>query len=210
MNKYIFVCSHLCDNSFNTLKKYKGFDHRKAKFSTWLKVVVSNLCLDEIRSVRGRERLPSVIERMTEDEKKIYKLYYWKGFNETQIAEHLINIDENRVIVLLGGINEVLEGRRNGRTKFRFRKTVPLNENIVSSNDAPNLGIEKSEIINFLNESLKEFSARERVIVKLKYWNDWTAKEIASFVKLPQRKIYTVLDKVLFSLREKAVKKKLL
>ena len=51
----------------------------------------------------------------------------------------------------------------------------------------------------------KAFSARERIIVKLKYWNNWKAKEIAQFVKLPQRKIYSILEKVLNTLRKKAL-----
>ena len=53
MDKYLFVCNKISENNFSLLKKYNYNDKRKAKLSTWLTVVVRNLCVDQFRKNHG-------------------------------------------------------------------------------------------------------------------------------------------------------------
>jgi RNA polymerase sigma-70 factor (ECF subfamily) len=49
-----FVCEQLVDNSFRRLRKFKP--HGPATFSTWLRAVIRNLCIDWTRKQFGRRR----------------------------------------------------------------------------------------------------------------------------------------------------------
>ena len=64
---YEYVCAKLSDNNFH---KLKAFDPSgRARFKTWLTVVIANLCKDWRRSVYGRISKPdySVFFSITDD-----------------------------------------------------------------------------------------------------------------------------------------------
>lgn len=52
---YLYVCEQSCRNNFRRLLRFRP--DGPASFSTWLQVVVHNLCLDWRRKHYGRARL---------------------------------------------------------------------------------------------------------------------------------------------------------
>src|SRR4051812_39215447 len=57
-----FVCERLVDHKFRRLRKFKI--DGGAKFLTWLRIVVRNLCVDWQRKQSGRTRLFASVSRL--------------------------------------------------------------------------------------------------------------------------------------------------
>lgn len=201
MDKYLFVCSKLSSNSFRLLLKYDINNDYGAKFSTWLKVIVSNLSIDEYRMKHGRKRYPKAIEQMGRRTREVFKLYYWKGFDINQISV-LLRCGKSEVMVILENIKEFLSGhieRENINPDILslHSENIPAGNDLVEETDA-------KEITNLLSKWIASLETKERLIIKLKYWNAWSAKEIAEFVGLSERKVYAFLEKTLSILRNQA------
>jgi RNA polymerase sigma factor (sigma-70 family) len=64
MDRYAYILSELRENQFHRLHTYAG--DRRTKFSTWLLVVASRLCLDHNRHLYGRTR-PTLHQRPREE-----------------------------------------------------------------------------------------------------------------------------------------------
>ena len=58
-----FVCEQLIDNSFRRLRKFKA--EGPATFSTWLRAVTRNLCIDWRRKQFGRRRTSEQLPQLT-------------------------------------------------------------------------------------------------------------------------------------------------
>src|SRR5258706_12794353 len=52
---FLFVCEHLSNNRYRRLRAFRV--DGPAKFTTWLRAVVRNLCLDWHRKEFGRQRI---------------------------------------------------------------------------------------------------------------------------------------------------------
>jgi RNA polymerase sigma factor (sigma-70 family) len=64
MDRYAYILSQLRENQFHRLQTYAS--DRRTKFSTWLLVVASRLCLDHNRHLYGRAR-PTQHQRPREE-----------------------------------------------------------------------------------------------------------------------------------------------
>jgi DNA-directed RNA polymerase specialized sigma24 family protein len=88
MEKYVHVCERFAANNFEILRRFKAdYGERSPKFTTWLAAVARNICIDLHRSVHGRRQLPRSVQRMSEVEQWIFRLYYWKGHTTDEIRE---------------------------------------------------------------------------------------------------------------------------
>src|SRR4051812_3481547 len=69
-----FVCQKLSENQFRRLLSFKA--HGPATFSTWLRAVVRNLCLDWRRKEFGRQRRFRSISRLSIFDQELFGCVY--------------------------------------------------------------------------------------------------------------------------------------
>ena len=71
---FLFVCAQLCQDRFRRLRRFKP--EGKARFTTWLQVVVRNLCHDWHRKEFGRQRVFQSIARLPALDQDIFRAVY--------------------------------------------------------------------------------------------------------------------------------------
>jgi len=76
---FLFACEQLIRNNFRRLLRFRS--EGPAGFSTWLRVVVRNLCLDWYRKEFGRPRLFRSIARLAQLDGEIYRCHYEQGLS---------------------------------------------------------------------------------------------------------------------------------
>ncbi len=69
---YLFICEKLIDNSFRRLRAYQP--HGSARFRSWLRVVIANLCIDWYRQEHGRTRLFKSISKLSHFDQLVYQV----------------------------------------------------------------------------------------------------------------------------------------
>lgn len=205
MEKYFFVCSKLCKDNFRILKKYDTERRgKRTTLSTWLIVVVNHLCIDEHRSKKGRKRLPKAILNMSDFDKKVFELYYWQGYEINQL-EHQLNLGSETVSKILESLDRITDAVSPNLSKNRLNKQKPF---FVELKDHHQYKMSEERLNNLealsdkLEVWLNRLPEKEKLIVKFKYWENLSASTIGTVIKLPERKVYSILEKVLKDLRE--------
>ena len=204
MDKYLWVCTKLAANNFYILRKFnEGSKDRTPKFTTWLVAVVRNLCIDEHRSTFGRKRLPKALLKLNDTDRKIFELYFRKSYSIDEI-ENTMSLQEGIVNESLERIEELLKSSResiyvvNKSTEFISLDDLKL---ISESTSADNL-----DSLEFLTEQwIVKLSEEEKIIVRLKFWEDLGVKDIAKILGYKSvQKVYAVLRNALKFLRKEA------
>ena len=79
---YLFVCQQLCRDRFRRLRRFRV--DGPARFTTWLRAVVRNLCLDWHRQQMGREWTFDSITALPPMDQDAYRLVYEQGASEDE------------------------------------------------------------------------------------------------------------------------------
>ncbi len=206
MENYLFICSKLVNNNFKILRKFKySLNDKKIRLSTYLNVVVNRLCIDCYRSKFGRKRYPKAVTSLSDFERKVFELHFWKGYGIAEVEKILNNelSSGNNVISAIDKINDLLSPL-NRSQKISQTKSVLLeyNDSVVfhQNKNRPdnNLEILTEKIEMMINKIPEE----DRLIVKLKYWENLTATQIAKIINIPERRVYTVLNSTIKKLKK--------
>lgn len=206
MGNYLFICSKLVNNDFKILRKFNySINNQKIRLSTYLNVVVNRLCIDCYRSKFGRKRYPKAITSLSDFEKKVFELYFWKSHGIAEVEKILNNelSNENNIISAIDKINDLLSPLSHSQ-KIPHAKSVLLeyNDSVVfhQNKNRPdsNLKILTEKVEIMMNKIPEE----DRLIVKLKYWENLTAAQIAKIINIPERRVYTVLNRTIKKLKE--------
>ena len=83
---FLFVCEKLCRGGFRRLRRFRP--EGPAKFSTWLRAVTRNLCLDWRRQEFGRHRVFQSVARLPALDREVFRCVYEQGMplEETFLA----------------------------------------------------------------------------------------------------------------------------
>jgi DNA-directed RNA polymerase specialized sigma24 family protein len=206
MDAYLYVCSRLAANNLAILRKFShDYSANPPKFTTWLYAVVRNLCVDAHRAAHGRRRYPSAIARLSAFDRLVFALYYWDGYtveeieyltensprrNNGSVAEGLARIDASLTPVrrqrLLHSLKPDMLPYADG---MALTRTMPV---------APDL-LDEAQV----EQWLAVLSEEERLVVRLRFWEDMTGSEIADVLSIePTQRVYSLLKKALKRLRQ--------
>lgn len=200
MQQYLFTCEKLADNNFSLLKKYNSdFNRDKPKFSTWLAVVARNICIDNYRKKSGRKRYPAAVENLSEEDKSIFELYYWKGLSLREITETLNLHLPGRIETVnqkLDRINSLLSRSPGIRDQIHL---VPYNDQAIGKEDEMDENNYDEKIAKWVS-GLPDI---EKIVIRLRFWEGLSAREISEICRItPYNKVYSILNKSLKLLRE--------
>ncbi len=203
MDKYLFICSRLIENNFRILRKYNsaGLKNRPS-FLTWLSVVVKNLSVDEYRSKNKRKRIPEAVKSLGAKEIKVFKAFYFNNLTPYEISLKL-GLQYSEVVDSLEKIKELTHFKFAPVASGRVVNLKYSDEVLNSGNKNFEEDLFNKETKEILNRLLQNLSELHRVIIKLKYFAGLSANEISSFLNIPQRRIYSIIEHNLKILKEK-------
>lgn len=198
MDAYVEVCRRLAANGFAKLRQYNpDRRERAAKLSTWLAVVVRNISLEQRRTRLGRRRLPKAVLALSAVEQTVFKRYYWEGYTPQEIAYQLG--DAADVMAILDRIDALAL-----RPSKAWASEQPLP--LASFNEQQH-GMASDDVeawTTWFEHALEQLPDQEQLALRLRFWEGLTAPQIATAMKVPPRKVYTLLDRAVRTLRTHA------
>ena len=106
--------------------------------------------------------------------------------------------------LLTESIERIQSSLAGATTPVRNQVMVPLDENSVSV-PSTDMDDDLAEMQNWLQQWIGTLNDQERIIIRLRFWEDMTGPEIAEAMRIsPEGKVYPLLQKTLTHLREQA------
>lgn len=192
-----FVCERLSADGFRRLRRFKP--QGPATFSTWLRAVVRNLCLDWRRKEFGRRRVFRSIARLSSFDQEVFRYVYERGdsiddtfvllqsrFSDVtpeRLAESRERIDQELTVKqrwLLGA--RIAQGALGAATTLEEPEAAPLE--ISDPRPDPETQTLFSERRAALDRALEQLSKRERLLVRLRFEQELTLEQIAKLLDL--------------------------
>ena len=194
---FLFVCEKLSDDGF---KRLLQFDiDRKARFSTWLKLVVSHLCVDWHRKVYGRQRPYRTITKLSAFDQLLYHFNTECGMNRLESFQALQltypGLTEDHFSESMGRIHASLSPKQRWQLSMRKRETgsavvidahggQPTKTELVEKSPGPEKVTELTQTREKLAGALSQLSHQQRLLLRLRYQQDLSLKDVAELAGL--------------------------
>jgi RNA polymerase sigma factor (sigma-70 family) len=192
-----FVCEKLSEDRFRRLLRFKP--QGTASFSTWLRAVVRNLCLDWRRKEFGRRRPLRSISRLSIFDQEVFSCVYERGVSAEETL-HLLqskfpDVTSERVAESRDRIEQGLSAKQRwllgirsmrraqgANTTFEEAEAAPLE--IPDPRPDPEAQALLGERRGALDRALDRLSKRERLLVRLRFEQELTLEQIAKLLDL--------------------------
>ncbi len=214
MEVYTAVCERLRAKDFRALRRFRITN----ELTPWLSVVVANACRDRFRKLKAVSVPKSVLSKLDDTEKLIFKYYFQRRLGHEEIAEtvkgkHDLDCTPYDVSLAIDKINGLLSINK------RWHLLMALNQNAAapSIEDLREVGFEarspdradpseedevRMETLDKLNEALESLDAEDQLLVLLRFEHGMKASEIAKAMSIEDHKyVYTRLRTVTNRLR---------
>jgi RNA polymerase sigma factor (sigma-70 family) len=193
---YLFVCEHLCQNGFRRLLHFRP--QGPAKFSTWLCVVVRNLCLDWHRREFGRERVFESVARMPVFDREVFQALFVDCLSAEEACFKLKSRFPETTLDQLTDSSERIRRTLTARQKWllsvRRTRTTPAFTGTSGQDDAllqvpsetpsPESWVALQEQHAALACGLSRLPASDRLLIRLRFERDLTLEEIARLLQM--------------------------
>ncbi len=209
-----FVCERLSANSFRRLRKFRP--QGPAVFSTWLRAVVRNLCLDWHRKQFGRPRFFRSIAMLSVFDQEVFRHLYERrvSFDETfqslrltfpdithtRLAESSARI-EKELTTRQRQLLDARLSRRASQTSPSFDDVAAVHPHIPDPGPNPEAQAVLQERALALRRALGRLPQRERLLIRLRFEQELTLEQVATLLDLGnaqrvERQIKVVLAKL--------------
>jgi len=208
-----FVCERLCEGQFRRLRRFAP--DGAAKFTTWLRAVVRNLCLDWQRKHFGRPRMFRSVARLSDLDQLVFRLVHERGMTEAEALLHLAPRFPQLTPQLLSEAIERVNGAltSNQNWLLRTRKTPDRRLSVSPADDEQRIEATSkdrdpetlaitAECKALLAQALRKLPTNERLLLRLRFEEEMTLDQIAKLLQLgnPQR-VDRQLKQILVRLR---------
>jgi len=191
---FLFVCQELSRRRFRRLRRYRA--DGAASFGTWLRVVVRNLCLDWRRKQSGRPRIFHTLARLSSLDQEVFRCFYQDGLGPEETLATLRplfpGLGPQRLAESRARVAEHLTPRQRWLAQARLRKT----ESIDGASNGPTVAAVRdpspdpealaaqSELRERLNGALAGLSAKDRLLLRLRFEQSLTLEQVARLTGL--------------------------
>jgi RNA polymerase sigma factor (sigma-70 family) len=212
---FLFVCEKLSQDQFRRLRRFKP--EGSARFSTWLQVVVRNLCRDWHRKEFGRLQIFQTIARLAPLDQEVFRSVYHQNLTKEDCYFRLLERHPGLTLSLfeesLIRIQRALTPRQLWLLQAR-RPRVGSLENatdddeqgtssprIADPNPDPEALSAMKEQQAALERALGRLEASERLLLELRFDQGMTLRGIARLMDLKDaqtadRRIRDILEKL--------------
>lgn len=208
---YLYICEKLSDSGFRRLLSYQP--ESSASFRSWLRVVIANLCIDWRRHDHGRSRPFKSISKLSRLDQLVFKYRFEQGMSLqaclNTLQGQIPDLTEPQLAGAVSRLNETLTPSQQWLIAARRTDTVSLDHAETDGTDlepvnpgpGPETLAEKSEEHDRLSRALARLTPRQRLLIKLRYQQDLTLKEVARLTRLgdpfrARRHIQVALDEL--------------
>ena len=211
---FLFVCERLSENQFRRLRRFQPGG--RARFTTWLQVVVRNLCLDWHRQECGRQRVFQSVARLAPLDQEVFREVLTRGLSPEDCFSRLrfkhAGLTREEVDGSLDRVRQTLTPRQLWLLSSRCPKFEPLEgeldgdpevsqRQIVDPRPDPETLAALKEQESGLQRALDRLSASERLLLRLRFDQGLTLLEIARLTELKDaqtvdRRIRDLLEKL--------------
>lgn len=214
---FVFVCEQL---KRGDLKRIRRFDtDGPASFSTWLRTVVRNLCMDWRRKRFGRPRLYRSIARLPALEREVFHCIHIRRLSETEAFHTVKALHPSLTRIQLAECLTHIETALSPRQSWLLTTSHPMLKSLSSSrrdSDLPGRESEvrdpergpeeetaRREILASLREALNHLPSQQRLLVRLRFEQELSFKQIAHLTRLGSPlKAQRALQKAVAAIRE--------
>jgi RNA polymerase sigma factor (sigma-70 family) len=201
---FLHVCEALSDDRFARLLK---FDPRgRARFTTWLRVVATNLCIDWLRKRRGRARPFASIARLPALERALFHLRFERQLDRqasfAALRPHFPNLPEAQFLTALRNVERELSPEQRWRASLRARLPVSLEQaaDVPDEQDAEAAAADE-EAEERLTRALRGLDPRDRLLLAYRFEQDLTLEQIGRLMNLgdafrARRHVQSALDRL--------------
>jgi len=216
---FLFACEQLSRNHFRRLLRFRP--EGEASFSTWLRVVVRNLCHDWRRRQFGRSRLFRSIARLPQLEGEVYRCRYehglsldetflslrpsFPGLTMQQLAETEAQVQESLSSRQLW----LISARKARAHGFLQGLGVVEEENVLESELTDPRPNQESALCDHekaerLKSALGKLPAPERLLIRLRFEEGLSLEQIARLTGLGDaQRVHRRIADILGTLRKK-------
>lgn len=201
MDAFAHVCEGMRADDLRRLRVYAAEPVHRARFSTWLVVVVRNLVIDWIRSREGRPRQPVAASRLTPLQQRIHELIFLEHYGHAEAYELIRSSDrpDLRFGAYLRELRAVYAAMSRAGQELPDGPTL---EAALPTSADPDDAAASAEARAVLDAALGGLSARDRAAVELYVVEGLAADEVARVLGLSDAKaVYNRVYRALAALR---------
>ena len=209
-----FACEELIKDRFRRLRQFKV--DGSAQFSTWLRAVVRNLCIDWHRKETGRPRPFKSISKLSAFDQHVFRLLFERGVSTEEGLQLLIPSFPHATE------QSLLESRHRIETGLTPQQRWLLNSRGIRAHEAASLtdlederfdvpdlrANPEAEVIlkeryTKLMRRLRRLSDQDRLLVHLRFEQELTLDQIAKLLQLGNaQRVDRQLKQILAELRD--------
>ena len=188
-----FVCEQLIDRRSSRLKKFRG--EGSATFTTWLRAIVRNLCIDWHRKQFGRQRLFSSVTQLPVFDQQVFRMVYQRAvppedcvailaaeFPNTTIRQ--ITESRNRIEGALTPKQRWLLAQRVGNQNGNAEHFEEILRDVRDAGPDPEAQVIENERRRRLESAMKSLSPSERLLIRLRFEEGLTLEKSAALLGL--------------------------
>ena len=196
LDLYVRVCEHLGARDGARLRQH---DPAQGSLLAWLAVVVRNVAMDWVRSRAGRRRVFAAVKALPALDQEVFEMYYWEERAASEIAE-ILRARYRRPV----GLAEVLDALARVQATLSQRQRAELVSLAQRSRRArgaqsvdgapapeppdtrpdPELALRRKEAERVFADALARLTPEEAAIVRLKFVQGLTHREIQRALRL--------------------------
>ena len=213
MEVYTSICERLRGDDFRALRRFNP----GSELTPWLSVVVANACRDRFRRQRATSVPLSVLKKLDERERLVFRYYF---------QEHLAHEDISEVVTHQHGVLctplevlravEKINGLLSAKKRWFLLTALNANRAHLSIEELREVGIQpavtrpaeldealrRKESVGRLNEALDRLPNEDRLMVLLRFEHGMSAPQIAKVMGYENHKyVYTHLRTIIGQLR---------
>lgn len=186
---YIYVCEKLADDRFRRLRSWRR--QGQTRFSTWLRAVVSNLCVDWHRQDFGRHRPFRSLSELSDLELRVYHLRFEQNASLSDCLEAIAieypEVSEMELAGMIRQLSRTLTSRQRWLLSTRKRVAVSVDERdirreasmVEGQADETERHVVSSEERQRLEQAIRQLPTIQRLVLRLRFQQELTLKETA-------------------------------
>ncbi len=187
---FVYVCQQLTRNRFHRLRKFNP--QGAARFTTWLRAVVRNLCLDWHRKEFGRYRPFHAIQRASALDQQVFAKMYSEGLSPDETLNALVtsfpSLDQQSLAASIGRLENLLTPRQRWLLAVRQTQVLPLDKNLGEMHQAlelpdpapgPEADAMEKERLQMLSDARRQLPSVDQLLLDLRFEQGLTLEQIA-------------------------------
>jgi RNA polymerase sigma factor for flagellar operon FliA len=191
----------LIEDDYAVFRKFAG----QSRLSTYLTTVVQRLFFDWLRAKKGRPRASAEARRLGTVAIQLERLLYWDGFSFDEACRLL---RENQGVELSWRELEEMAGRLPPRAIERQHEGGERADELPGAMERPDEAALEREregqaerVVAVLEEALDGLGPEDRVILRMRFEDDFTVADIARGLHLEQKPLYRRIEGLKVQLR---------